>query len=85
VKTNLVDVLRRELDKPSWTCDQVAVGTATDPYQPIEGHYRLTRGSLEALAAARARLSGSSPRGQWSSAIATCCSNCRAAPAARST
>jgi DNA repair photolyase len=54
VKTNLVDVLRRELDKPSWTCDQVAVGTATDPYQPIEGHYRLTRGSLEALAAARA-------------------------------
>jgi DNA repair photolyase len=53
VKTNLVDVLRRELDHPSWKREQVAVGTATDPYQPIEGHYRLTRRSLEALAAAR--------------------------------
>lgn len=53
VKVNIVDVLRRELDKPSWTQEQVAVGTATDPYQPIEGHYKLTRGSLEALLAAR--------------------------------
>jgi len=53
VKINLVDVLRRELDKPSWTCEQVAVGTATDPYQPIEGHYKLTRGSLQALCIGR--------------------------------
>jgi len=53
VKTNLVEVLRRELDKPSWRREQVAVGTATDPYQPIEGHYKLTRGSLEALLAGR--------------------------------
>ena len=53
VKVNLVEVLRRELDKPSWTREQVAVGTATDPYQPIEGHYKLTRGSLEALLAGR--------------------------------
>ncbi len=52
VKVNLVDVLRRELDRPSWTRQMVAIGTATDPYQPIEGHYRLTRGSLEALHAA---------------------------------
>ena len=49
VKINLVDVLKRELDKPSWEREQVAVGTATDPYQPIEGHYKLTRRSLEAL------------------------------------
>jgi DNA repair photolyase len=49
VKINLVDVLKRELDKPSWKREQVAVGTATDPYQPIEGHYKLTRRSLEAL------------------------------------
>jgi len=53
VKVNLVDVLRKELDKASWEREQVAVGTATDPYQPIEGHYKLTRGSLEALLASR--------------------------------
>src|SRR5919204_837158 len=53
VKRNFVEVLRRQLDRPSWTREQVAVGTATDPYQPIEGHYRLTRGTLEALAHAR--------------------------------
>ena len=49
VKTNFVEVLRRELQKPSWTGQYVAVGTATDCYQPIEGQYRLTRGALEAL------------------------------------
>ena len=53
VKTNFADVLRRELDKPSWTRARVALGTATDPYQPIEGHYKLTRRSLEALIAGR--------------------------------
>src|SRR5215207_10920510 len=51
VKTNLVEVLRKELDHHSWKREQVAVGTATDPYQPIEGHYKLTRRSLEALLA----------------------------------
>src|SRR3989454_6441391 len=53
VKRNFVEVLARELDKPSWTREHVAFGTATDPYQPIEGHYKLTRGSIEALARAR--------------------------------
>jgi DNA repair photolyase len=53
VKVNFADVLRRELDKPSWTRELVAFGTATDPYQPIEGHYKLTRRSLEALHVAR--------------------------------
>src|SRR5829696_473506 len=53
VKVNFAEVLRRELDKPSWTREQVALGTATDPYQPIEGHYKLTRRSLEALVNAR--------------------------------
>ena len=53
VKTNFVEVLRRELDRPAWARDRVALGTATDPYQPIEGHYRLTRRSIEALARAR--------------------------------
>ena len=53
VKTNIAEVLARELDKASWTREQVAVGTATDPYQPIEGHYKLTRRCLEALLASR--------------------------------
>jgi len=49
VKTNFVEVLRRELDKPSWTNEMIGFGTATDPYQPIEGTYRISRGVLEAL------------------------------------
>src|SRR5690606_8718503 len=49
VKTNLVEVLRRELSRPGWTRELVALGTATDAYQPIEGHYRLTRRALETL------------------------------------
>ena len=52
VKKNLVEVLTRELDRPAWKREQVALGTATDPYQPIEGHYRLTRGAIQALARA---------------------------------
>ena len=52
VKTNLVEVLTRELARRSWRREQVVVGTATDPYQPAEGHFRLTRGAIEALGAA---------------------------------
>jgi DNA repair photolyase len=50
VKTNLVEVLRKELQRPSWQGQSVAIGTATDCYQPIEGHYKLTRRALEVLA-----------------------------------
>ena len=53
VKTNFPEVLARELAKPSWAREQIAIGTATDPYQPIEGEYRLTRRALEHLAGAR--------------------------------
>jgi DNA repair photolyase len=53
VKHNIVEVLAREVDRPSWRRERIALGTATDPYQPIEGHYKLTRGSLEALAVGR--------------------------------
>jgi DNA repair photolyase len=49
VKTNVVEALRRELAKPTWEHDGVAIGAATDPYQPAEGRYRLTRGCIEAL------------------------------------
>jgi len=53
VKTNVVEVLRRELARASWASETVVVGAATDPYQPAEGRYRLTRGCIEALANAR--------------------------------
>jgi len=53
VKKNFADVLTRELARPSWSGAYVAVGTATDCYQPIEGHYRLTRRAIEALLRAR--------------------------------
>ena len=49
VKVNAPAVLRTELSKRSWKHETVAVGTVTDPYQPLEGRYRLTRGILEAL------------------------------------
>jgi DNA repair photolyase len=52
VKVNVADVLRRELARPSWQRDWVAIGAATDPYQPVEGRYKLTRACLEALAGA---------------------------------
>ena len=51
VKVNVADVLRVELARRSWRGDPVAIGTATDPYQPAEGRYRLTRSCLEVLAA----------------------------------
>jgi DNA repair photolyase len=50
VKVNVAEVLRRELARPSWRHESVAVGAATDPYQPAEGRYRLTRACLEAFA-----------------------------------
>jgi DNA repair photolyase len=50
IKTNVVEVLRRELASPRWTGEAVAMGTATDPYQHCEGRYRLTRGVVGALA-----------------------------------
>jgi DNA repair photolyase len=52
VKTNVAEVLRRELARPSWRREPVAIGAATDPYQPAEGHYRLTRACIEAFAEA---------------------------------
>jgi len=49
VKVNVAEVLRAELARPSWRGEVVAIGAATDPYQPAEGRYQLTRGCLEAL------------------------------------
>src|SRR5437867_2689590 len=49
VKVNVAEALRRELARPSWEREWVAIGAATDPYQPAEGRYRLTRACIEAL------------------------------------
>ena len=53
VKVNAVEKLRRELRDPRWAGDHIAMGTNTDPYQPAEGRYRLTRGIIEALGEAQ--------------------------------
>jgi DNA repair photolyase len=53
VKVNVAEVLARELARPGWKREGVAVGAATDPYQPAEGRYRLTRQCIEVFAAAR--------------------------------
>src|SRR3954449_10545372 len=49
VKVNIPEVLRKELARPSWQGEAVAMGAATDPYQPAEGRYKLTRACIEAL------------------------------------
>lgn len=50
VKTNVAEVLRRELARASWSREAVCIGAATDPYQPAEGRFRLTRACLGELA-----------------------------------
>lgn len=49
VKINMPEVLRKELARKTWQRERIALGTATDPYQPGEGRYRITRSCLEAL------------------------------------
>jgi DNA repair photolyase len=52
VKVNVAEVLRRELARRTWSGEGIAIGAATDPYQPAEGRYRLTRACLKVLAGA---------------------------------
>lgn len=51
VKTNVADVLEKELKRPSWQRETVALGTNTDPYQRAEGRYALMPGIITTLAA----------------------------------
>ena len=53
VKVNAPEVVRAELGRPSWQGEHVALGTNTDPYQWVEGRYKLMRGIWEAMRDAR--------------------------------
>ncbi len=53
VKVNAPERLRVELAKPSWKGEHIALGTNTDPYQWVEGRYKLMRGIWEAMIDAR--------------------------------
>ncbi len=52
-KSNIAEVLRRELAAPAWTGESIAIGTATDAYQAIEGKLKLTLACLEVMCEAR--------------------------------
>ena len=49
IKLNVAGVLRSELSRRSWKKETIVIGAATDPYQPAEGRYRLTRQCLQVL------------------------------------
>ena len=49
IKLNVAGVLRSELSRRSWRKETIVIGAATDPYQPAEGRYRLTRQCLQVL------------------------------------
>ena len=48
-KENAVELLRKKLSRPGYRCELISLGANTDPYQPIEREYRITRGILEVL------------------------------------
>ena len=49
IKTNAAELLRRELGNPRYRCKPIAMGTNTDPYQPVERKHRIMRQILEVL------------------------------------
>ena len=57
VKVNVAEVLAREVARPSWRREHVALGTNTDPYQRAEGRYALMPGIVRALAGSGTPLS----------------------------
>jgi DNA repair photolyase len=52
VKTNVAEALRQDLTSRAWRHESITIGTATDPYQPAEGRFQLTRRCLEVMLAA---------------------------------
>ena len=57
VKVNVAELLSRELTRPSWQGEYVALGTNTDPYQRAEGRYALMPGIIDALGRSNTPLS----------------------------
>ncbi|GLQ05702.1 radical SAM protein [Sneathiella chinensis] len=53
VKPDAADLLKKEISKPGYICKPIALGTNTDPYQPLEKEYRVTRSIIEVLGKAR--------------------------------
>ena len=49
-KQNAAELLRKELARPGYKCELIALGANTDPYQPVEREQRITRAILEVLA-----------------------------------
>jgi len=49
-KVNAADLLRRELSRPGYRCEPIAIGANTDPYQPAERKWKITRAVLEVCA-----------------------------------
>ena len=85
VKRNFVEVLRRELDRPSWAREHVALRhrnrSVPAHRRPLPAHARCNRGARARTHADRARLR----RGRWSCATGTSCSTCHDRRPARST
>lgn len=52
-KPNAAELLAKEISKPSYKCRPIALGTNTDPYQPIEREYAITREIIQVLSDAR--------------------------------
>ncbi len=50
-KVNAAELLRQELARPGYRCEAISIGANTDPYQPAERNYRITRSILEVLEA----------------------------------